>query len=194
MPQPKQCIMSLRTLSSSRASIQSSCPRQLSTTNIRGRPVTYISFICPALTLNTIGQPSYCRYSSRFASPKPSVAELPPHNQPLPAAFSEGKLLKYHVSRTKSHELPVYHDLKSGGTRKLTYVRKIAGDIRMLKGELQQHLGITDDRISINNLTNHIVIKVGKGTEYSVGSRRLTVWLQGWHKPVVVKFLEAKKL
>lgn len=65
----------------------------------------------------------------------------------------------YFVQRTKSQNLPVYSLAKSGGTKKLTQIRKITGDILVLRQELKDHLGLKEDDIAINHLTQQVLVK-----------------------------------
>ncbi|KAL8971122.1 MAG: hypothetical protein Q9197_003444 [Variospora fuerteventurae] len=81
---------------------------------------------------------------------KPDPPPVPDISEPLP----------YHIHRTPSLQLPVYHLAKRGGNLLLTRLRKIDGDIMKLKLELQQALGLKQEEISINQLTRHIIIKV----------------------------------
>jgi large subunit ribosomal protein L49 len=55
-------------------------------------------------------------------------------NQPLGLAAE----LPFTIERTHSNNLPVYTDLRNGGMRKLTVVRKISGDINEFKAELSK--------------------------------------------------------
>ncbi|CBX98393.1 hypothetical protein IAQ61_010490 [Plenodomus lingam] len=64
---------------------------------------------------------------------------------------------KWHVSRSKSKNLPVYTDSKRGGNLRLTTVRRITGDIRALKEELGKALD--SDEVGINALTQHVIVK-----------------------------------
>lgn len=75
----------------------------------------------------------------------PSPAELPP--------------AKYQVSRSFSKNLPVYSDTKRGGNLKQTVVRRTAGDVRQLKDELRIHLSKKEEDVTINQLTQHVIIK-----------------------------------
>lgn len=69
--------------------------------------------------------------------------------------------LTYRVNRTPSMQLPIYLLAKRGGNLKQTRLRKIEGNILELKADLQQALGIVEDKdIQINQLTRHIIIKV----------------------------------
>lgn len=66
----------------------------------------------------------------------------------------------YAVSRTPTQGLPVYQLAKSGGNLKLTKVRKLSGDIEVLRKELEETLTPKPQYVQINPLTNHIMIKV----------------------------------
>lgn len=74
------------------------------------------------------------------------------------AAPVEGSRQKYHVYRTPSNQLPVYHLSKSGGNRKQTKIRKIEGDIGELKAQLEE--AFFNKEIKINSLTKQVIIKV----------------------------------
>lgn len=56
----------------------------------------------------------------------------------------------------------------------MTRVKKISGNIDILRSALQAELAVPDKECVINRLTNHVVIK-------------------GWHKPRIEAFLEARK-
>lgn len=66
----------------------------------------------------------------------------------------------YRVNRTPSNNLPIYLLAKAGGNLKQTKVRKIEGNINVLKTDLQQALGLDEKEIAINQLTKQIIIKV----------------------------------
>lgn len=68
--------------------------------------------------------------------------------------------LPYHIHRTASQQLPVYHLAKRGGNLHQTKVRKIDGDINALRNDLQRALGLKEEHIVINQLTRHVIIKV----------------------------------
>ncbi|CAO3647003.1 unnamed protein product [Cunninghamella echinulata] len=42
----------------------------------------------------------------------------------------------YTVSRTSNHGLPVYSEIKNGGTQQLTIIRRIEGNVEALKDEV----------------------------------------------------------
>lgn len=56
--------------------------------------------------------------------------------------------------------LPIYHVAKRGGNLKQTRVRKIEGDVALLREQLRTALGLDESEIAINPLTKHIIVKV----------------------------------
>jgi len=66
----------------------------------------------------------------------------------------------YKVLRTPSKNLPIYTLAKRGGNLKQTKVRKIEGDIEVLRTQLQEALGLEHNEVVINQLTKQIIIKV----------------------------------
>jgi large subunit ribosomal protein L49 len=54
---------------------------------------------------------------------------------------------------------------------KLTKLRKIEGDVNVLRSDLQKALGLTEQQVVINQLTRQIIVKVCCGTENGTGSR-----------------------
>ncbi|PBP19711.1 hypothetical protein BUE80_DR009433 [Diplocarpon rosae] len=65
----------------------------------------------------------------------------------------------YRISLTPSKNYPVYMLQKRGGNKRLTKVRRIEGDITALKKDLQEALGLRDKDVTINQLTNQIMVK-----------------------------------
>lgn len=68
--------------------------------------------------------------------------------------------LSYLVERTVSGFLPVYNAKRSGGTRKETVIRKIAGNVQDLKKDILADFKFKKDDVNINPVTGHIRIKV----------------------------------
>lgn len=83
--------------------------------------------------------------------PGPSIAPLP-----------------YHVHRTASQLLPIYHLAKRGGNLRQTRIRKIQGDINVLKDELRIALGLEQERFFINKINGHIIIKVCTSQDHHI--------------------------
>lgn len=66
---------------------------------------------------------------------------------------------RYHVARSKSKNLPIYTDYKRGGNLHLTTVRKVTGDSNALRDELRAWLSKKDEHVTVNPLTQHVVVK-----------------------------------
>lgn len=112
----------------------------------------------------------------------------------LKALPNPSQPLSYHVHRTASQQLPVYHLAKRGGNLHQTRVRKIDGNIADLRNDLQRALGLKEEHITINQLTKHIIIKVNTSLLLRDISQGLFKadgrWEQGWRKPEVSNYLE----
>ncbi|KAI9850740.1 MAG: hypothetical protein M1838_005151 [Thelocarpon superellum] len=63
------------------------------------------------------------------------------------------------IRRTHSKNLPVYQVTKRGGNLRQTEVKKVEGDVTVLKGQLQKYLNLEPAEVVINPRTQHIVIK-----------------------------------
>lgn len=72
--------------------------------------------------------------------------------------------LAYHVFRTPSQELPVYHCTKSGGNRLQTRIRKIQGNVYRLRDEIIESLDIKREDAVVNSLNQDIILKVRLGS------------------------------
>ncbi|OAL39702.1 hypothetical protein AYO20_01099 [Fonsecaea nubica] len=83
--------------------------------------------------------------------------------------------LPYLVVRTPSKNLPIYQTSKSGGSKHITTIRKIKGDLQGLANAVRTALGleeyITDVRgrkkpnVVINWTTRHVVVRGWRGPE-----------------------------
>ncbi|KAB5542591.1 putative mitochondrial large ribosomal subunit L49 [Coniochaeta sp. 2T2.1] len=105
--------------------------------------------------------PPFCRRLATSASTFPSSipADLPTASSSQSAtATSPASRPPYLVSRTPSLFLPVYQDTKRGGNKKLTVLKKVQGDARVLKEDLRTELGLEEGQIRINHVTGHIEI------------------------------------
>lgn len=67
--------------------------------------------------------------------------------------------LPYFVHRTSTNNLPVYPEAKRGGTLKQTLIRKVEGDANALRKDLIKHLNLEPEWVTVNGLTNHVIIK-----------------------------------
>lgn len=77
-----------------------------------------------------------------------------------PSSAISSPYLPYHVHRTASQELPIYHLAKRGGNLQQTRIRKIEGDIVKLRDELQTTLKLKKEHVVINQITGHVLLKV----------------------------------
>ncbi|ETI24818.1 hypothetical protein G647_04188 [Cladophialophora carrionii CBS 160.54] len=83
--------------------------------------------------------------------------------------------LPYSILRTPSKNLPIYQTTKSGGSKHITTIRKIQGDLTELATAVRQALGMeeymTDPRgrkkanVVINRTTKHVIIRGWRGAE-----------------------------
>merc|ERR1712000_141377 len=68
--------------------------------------------------------------------------------------------LFFHTSlHTTSNKLPIYLLWKRGGNKKLTRVRKIEGDVNLLKSDLQAALGVKEGDVTVNQLARQVIVK-----------------------------------
>ncbi|KAI9303471.1 mitochondrial large subunit ribosomal protein-domain-containing protein [Cunninghamella echinulata] len=75
-------------------------------------------------------------------------------------ALNQANNKSYIVSRTSNHGLPVYSEIKNGGTQQLTIIRRIEGDVEALKDEIVTLFpDAPKNHIRINPTNNHILIK-----------------------------------
>jgi large subunit ribosomal protein L49 len=68
----------------------------------------------------------------------------------------QSKLL-YHVSRTHTNNLPVYHDVRSGGTRIETIVRKVHGNPQALLKDISDALGLQAVKAYVKHPAGHVI-------------------------------------
>ncbi|QDS71441.1 hypothetical protein FKW77_003634 [Venturia effusa] len=91
---------------------------------------------------------------------RPSTSKLAPSSTPtLPVTAPAPELLPYHVSRSRTRNLPVYSDWKAGGNLKHTRIRGIIGNKKTLREDLARELQIDPGLVTIGKITGHIVIK-----------------------------------
>merc|ERR1712093_493716 len=72
---------------------------------------------------------------------------------------SSPPLKPYRLIRTPSNKLPIYLLWKRGGNKKLTRVRKIEGDVNLLKSDLQAALGVKEGDVTVNQLARQVIVK-----------------------------------
>ncbi|KTW27788.1 hypothetical protein T552_02228 [Pneumocystis carinii B80] len=79
--------------------------------------------------------------------------------------FSDAVLRAYFVRRTRFGSLPVYLDIKGGGTKYLTLIRKVEGNAYELCKKLEKDLKLSQKELFVNNLTKHVIIKGSRVNE-----------------------------
>ncbi|GAA5861880.1 hypothetical protein JCM1840_006862 [Sporobolomyces johnsonii] len=78
--------------------------------------------------------------SSSDASPVASTSSAPSTAAPATSPAPSEAALRYFVPRSRFGELPVYADIRNGGSRYLTVVRKVQGDLDALHRDLKSSL------------------------------------------------------
>ncbi|KAJ1948198.1 mitochondrial 54S ribosomal protein img2 [Linderina macrospora] len=75
------------------------------------------------------------------------------------STVAEQKLVAYpyFINRTRFQTLPVYTDIRNAGTRTLTLVRRIDGDVEALRNDLAAAL--EDNTVEIRKVSRQIVIR-----------------------------------
>ncbi|KAL3266796.1 hypothetical protein HHI36_010950 [Cryptolaemus montrouzieri] len=86
--------------------------------------------------------PEDWKYVERILPPL-TVPELPQREVFISDFKPQGENHKhkpYYIARTRNHMIPVYLKIKQRGVKKLSYIRKIQGDIWLLQKELEKFL------------------------------------------------------
>ena len=117
------------------------------------------------------------KHSQDMLSPSPP-RDLPARPEPLSASGSTSSLprLPYHVQRTASQGFPVYHLAKRGGNLHQTRIRKIRGDVNVLREQLRTFLHLKKEDAVINQVTGHIILKVRLHLNSTKHGRNLFLW------------------
>ncbi|KAJ2786211.1 mitochondrial large ribosomal subunit [Coemansia javaensis] len=76
---------------------------------------------------------------------------------PKAGSNAEPKTYPYYVRRTRFQSLPVYTDVRNGGTRRQTVVRRIEGDLGALRADLAAAL--SDESIAVKSASQQLLIK-----------------------------------
>ncbi|KAI4465389.1 mitochondrial 39s ribosomal protein l49 [Holotrichia oblita] len=101
------------------------------------------------------------KYVERILPPK--VIPEPKYLTEYPSGWKpqekSAEDLPFYTTRTKNHMIPVYLKTSHRGTKRLTYVKKIQGDIWQMEKELLQFLQeeqVRPIRSQVNELAKHI--------------------------------------
>jgi large subunit ribosomal protein L49 len=185
----------------------------------QGFPFHIASFFQSSQRLTSISSSSPVTYQTRtfltqLRRQAQALKEQIPSTPTIPSTTKASKPaptlkltnLPYFVRRTGSNQLPVYVVTKAGGTKQLTKIQKTEGDLDTLRTDLAHSLGV-DPRspdVSINRLTGHIIVKVlpppsampSYLIDIAIGTSssrtNISLLLQGWRKPEIVKFLSER--
>ncbi|EXJ88858.1 hypothetical protein A1O3_01922 [Capronia epimyces CBS 606.96] len=105
--------------------------------------------------------------------PPPSPVKLEAANQPGPSPTIS--LLPFKINRTSSSNLPIYESSKAGGSKHITSIRKITGDLNELAGRIRTALGLQQfvvdvkgrrkETVAINWTTKQVVVRGWRGPE-----------------------------
>ena len=105
----------------------------------------------------------------------PTASSIPSPTQAAPHPYT--------IARTRQNNLPIYEDVKNGGNKHLTQIRKVTGNLDVLQGEIRDLLALPQytldvkgrrkEMVAINRVTRQIVIR-------------------GWRAAEVKKWAEAK--
>ena len=130
----------------------------------------HLSFLRPM----ALPRPSALRHFLGIARASTTTARITSSSTPSPSppqTAAAAQQRPYRITKTPSNNYPVYHLEKRGGNMKLTKLRKIEGDVNVLRSDLQKALGLTEQQVVINQLTRQIIVKVCCDTENRKGSR-----------------------
>ncbi|KAI0517773.1 mitochondrial large subunit ribosomal protein-domain-containing protein [Xylaria bambusicola] len=81
-----------------------------------------------------------------------------PATTPSTSEAKAPRVLPYFIGRNNFGAIPAYHREKRGGNLKLTILKRAEGDLMALKQDLKAALQLSDDEVSINSKTRHIVV------------------------------------
>ncbi|EXJ94772.1 hypothetical protein A1O1_03170 [Capronia coronata CBS 617.96] len=111
--------------------------------------------------------------------PPPSQIQHPVSTQTGPSPTIS--LLPFKINRTPSSNLPIYQSSKAGGSKHITSIRKITGDLNELAARIRIALG----------LHQHVVDVKGRRKEtVAINWTTKQVVVRGWRGPEIKKWAE----
>ena len=132
-------------------------------------------------------------YRAPFIAPPSTEAPLSATGATPTATIS----LPYHVERTPSSNLPIYTVAKAGGTKHLTLIRKVSGDLMALKNDLTAALPPLRSNREVGQLSPSAIRRAELNARKSKSSDPVTinsttghVIVKGWRKEEIGKFLK----
>ena len=66
--------------------------------------------------------------------------------------------LPFHITRSRTNNIPVYVNVKGGGNKLVTSIRKVRGDLKELEKCVRNRIG-DEKHYQINELTNQLKVK-----------------------------------
>jgi large subunit ribosomal protein L49 len=91
--------------------------------------------------------------------------------------------LPYAITRTRPGQLPIYNLTKGGGTKHITRIRKLSGDLNALKEDLTKALGLE------GGMTN----RRGERVEaMNVNWLNKQIFVRGWRGPEIKAWAESR--
>lgn len=83
--------------------------------------------------------------------------------------------LPFHIGRTKTKNLAIYETVKAGGSKHITQIRRLSGDLEALQGMLRGVLKLPEwvvdgkgrkkEPVAVNPLTGHVIVRGWRGPE-----------------------------
>ncbi|KAI0035743.1 mitochondrial large subunit ribosomal protein-domain-containing protein [Vararia minispora EC-137] len=122
-----------------------------------------------ATTVSARAAGAWRLYSHRAAL---STVAIPASEAGQQTAAASNPALPYFVPRNSRGSLPVYSDIRNGGTRHLVLIRNVQGDIQALAREIRKRYSSPDHAAKVEvQHERHIVLSGGRWT------RDVTEWL-----------------
>lgn len=114
---------------------------------------------CSPLLLRRPATPRY-RYLYLYLHRRP-LADSSSRTATIPADFTTPATspIPYFIYKSKTGNYPIYHETKLQGPKLTTRIRKLEGNLAILKEELEKALSLEAKDVEINHLTRHIIIK-----------------------------------
>lgn len=107
--------------------------------------------------------------------PSDAAVESPVETSSSSASEPSVSALPYSLSRTRSNNLRVYELAKAGGSKHITQIKNITGDIEALQSHLRSALNLPEtfvdpkgqkkQTVTINWTTKHITVRGWRGPE-----------------------------
>ncbi|KAF2196350.1 hypothetical protein GQ43DRAFT_383512 [Delitschia confertaspora ATCC 74209] len=157
-PRPSTFRQFLRFSTATRLRVEASIPPESAPQTLSAQEASRAADLAAAEAATDADNPN-------SPAPKPTLPSKRSKQTPRSAAWPTLVASKnttpppYHVARSLNKNLPVYQDYKRGGNLHQTIIRKITGDLHVLKDEVKELLRKDEKDVKINDLTKQVVIK-----------------------------------